>query len=101
MSESVLILNVTLTFTYLNTSHGYNTAGKIDCNTESSYKKFQACLITYNKVVIVFCIDALGLLGGCHFGLLEQRYVTSSTHIVEELRQCLHGNVLLFLMQGY
>ena len=30
------------------------TSGKIDCNTESSYKKFQACLITYNKVVRVF-----------------------------------------------
>ena len=36
------------------TSHRHHTAGKIDCNTESSYKKFQACLITYNKVVRVF-----------------------------------------------
>ena len=36
------------------TSHRQHTAGKIDCNTESSYKKFQACLITYNKVVRVF-----------------------------------------------
>ena len=26
----------------------------IDCNTESSYEKFQACLITYDKVVRVF-----------------------------------------------
>ena len=37
--------------------------GKIDCNTESSYKKFQACLITYNKVVRVFVSMPWGYYG--------------------------------------